>query len=64
QPADMYTIRNLAAAAQQLKLPVVATNNVHYISPGQASQQRTLSAMRLNFRLDDLPPNAPAVVMR
>ncbi len=54
------TIRQLAAAAQQLKLPIVATNNVHYISPKQASQQRTLSAMRLNVRLDDLPPNAPA----
>ncbi|MFH1634298.1 MAG: PHP domain-containing protein, partial [Chloroflexota bacterium] len=60
QPADMYTIRQLAAAAQQLKLPIVATNNVHYISIEQASQQRTLSAMRLNVRLDDLPPNAPA----
>ncbi len=60
RPADGHMLQQLTAIARQLKLPIVATNNVHYISPEQAKLQRTLSAMRLNTGLDQLPSDAPA----
>jgi len=54
------SIRDLAALAEQTNLPIVATNNVHYISSEDTRLQRTLSAMRLNCRLSDLPPHRGA----
>ena len=66
-PGNLYVelqanegIHDLAALAEQANLPIVATNNVHYISSEDARLQRTLSAMRLNCRLSDLPSDAPA----
>jgi DNA-directed DNA polymerase III PolC len=58
-PADRHSVQQLIEAAEYLHLPTVATNNVHYLKPEQAELQRTLSAMRLNCRLDDLPAGAP-----
>ena len=60
QPKDESILQQVAAAARQLDLPVVATNNVHYISSEQTKLQRTLSAMHLNTTLDKLPSDAPA----
>jgi len=54
-------IRDLADLAEQAKLPVVATNNIHYIDPGEAELQRTLSAIRLNCRLSELGSHRGAV---
>jgi len=60
RPADRRDLHSLTAIAEHLKLPVVATNNVHYLNPEQASLQRTLTAMRLNTELGDIPLDAPA----
>jgi len=54
------SLREMASLAEQANLPIVATNNVHYINGEDAQLQRTLSAMRLNCRLSELPPDAPA----
>ncbi len=54
------SIHDLAGLAEQVNLPVVATNNVHYIRPDRTQLQRTLSAMRLNRSLSELPLDAPA----
>jgi DNA polymerase-3 subunit alpha len=60
QPTDQHVIRSLVDVAQEMGLPTVATNNVHYLKPRQAVLQHTLSAMRLNCTLDKLPVDAPA----
>ena len=60
RPADKHINEALAALAQEAGLPLVATNNVHYLSEEDASLQRTLSAMRLNCTLNQLPPEAQA----
>ncbi|MBI3760828.1 MAG: PHP domain-containing protein [Chloroflexi bacterium] len=59
-PADDELASRLARAAQQVPLPIVATNSVHYLTPGQAELQRTFTAMRLNRPLSDLPRDAAA----
>ncbi len=53
-------IQSLVALAKQVDLPIVATNNVHYISLEDTQLQRTLSAIRMNARLSELPADAPA----
>jgi DNA-directed DNA polymerase III PolC len=59
-PSDVEITNALASVADALHVPVVATNNVHYLKAYDAGLQRTLSAMRLNCRLSDLPPDAVA----
>jgi DNA-directed DNA polymerase III PolC len=49
-----------AALAGENRLPVVATNNVHYLSPEDAPLQRLVTAMRLNCPLSEVPAERPA----
>ncbi len=58
QPND--GVGELVTLAKQADLPVVATNNVYYVSSEDAQLQRTLSAMRLNCHLSELPSEAGA----
>ncbi|MBC8506095.1 MAG: DNA polymerase III subunit alpha [Anaerolineales bacterium] len=58
QPNESF--REMTSLATQANLSIVATNNVHYINADDAQLQRTLSAMRLNCRLSELPSDAPA----
>ncbi len=58
--ADRQSVRLLADVARAAHLPIVATNNVHYLAPKDARLQRTLSAMRLNTTLTNLPPDVAA----
>ena len=58
--ADAPQSVHLAALAHRLRLPTVATHNVHYLQPEQASLQRLVTAIRLNQPLSALPPEAPA----
>lgn len=51
----------LAEQARRQGTPTVATNNVHTLAPEQAVIQRTLTAIRLNCPVDQLPPEAPAL---
>ena len=60
QPADAHSLSRLASAARSLHLPIVATNNVHFLYTQQAGLQRTLSAMRLNVPIDELSADASA----
>jgi len=53
-------IRELVSLGKQVDLPIVATNNVHYITSDDVQLQRTLSAMRLNARLSESPADASA----
>jgi DNA-directed DNA polymerase III PolC len=50
----------LSALGRRLSLPLVVTHPVYYLSPKQASLQRTLAAIRLNQPLDRLPVDAAA----
>ena len=50
----------LADVARKARVPVVATANVHMLTPEQAPLQRTLTAMRTLVPLDKLPPDAAA----
>jgi DNA-directed DNA polymerase III PolC len=47
-PGDEALVSRLAALANDLSLPVVATNSVYYLSPEQAGQERLLAAIRHN----------------
>lgn len=59
-PDDETRVARLAALARPLALPVVAAHDIHYLAREQADLQRTLTAMRLNQPLSDLPADAPA----
>lgn len=48
------------AGLQHHGLPIVATNNIHYLTPEETRLQKTLTAIRLNRPMSDLPPTAPA----
>ncbi|MCC7358207.1 MAG: DNA polymerase III subunit alpha [Anaerolineales bacterium] len=50
----------LSVAARAARVPVVATANVHILTPDQAPLQRTLTAMRVLTPLDRLPREAAA----
>jgi len=58
--SDAHSIRVLTKMAKDLDLPLVATNNVHYLTTKDIGLQRTLTAIRLNTQLDTLPPEAAA----
>jgi DNA-directed DNA polymerase III PolC len=47
----------LALGASRLGLPTVATNNVHYLWPGDATRHRVLSAMRATTTLEEPHPD-------
>jgi DNA-directed DNA polymerase III PolC len=51
---------NLSSLAYRLDLPTVITHPVYYLSPEQASLQRTLTAIRLNQTITTLPREASA----
>ncbi len=59
-PKDGIIIRKMTALAAKLAVPCVATNNVHYMNDEQAVLQRTLSAIRENTTLTNIPNNIPA----
>ncbi len=60
RPGDIHSIRSFVEMAKYLELPLVASNNVHYLTISEAGLQRTLTAMRLNTPLDALPADVPA----
>ncbi len=52
----------LASTSRRMKVPMVVTHPVYYLTPDQADLQRTLTAIRLNQPIDQLRPDdlAPA----
>jgi DNA-directed DNA polymerase III PolC len=50
----------LARLAKAHEVPVAATLPVFMLTPDQVDLQRTLTAIRLNLQLADLPPDMPA----
>jgi DNA polymerase-3 subunit alpha len=50
----------LSALARRLRLPLVVTHPVYYLTPEQARLQRTLTAMRLNRPLEQIPAKEAA----
>jgi len=50
----------LSIGARQLDLPTVVTHPVYYLTPDQATLQRTLTAVRLGKTISTLPKDAPA----
>jgi DNA polymerase III subunit alpha len=56
-PAQALPISHLS---RHLSLPTVVAKPVYYLTPGQAILQRTLTAIRLNLPLEQLPPGATA----
>ncbi len=50
----------LSHLGRRLSLPLVVTQPVYYLTPGEANLQRTLSAIRLNVQLEQLPSGAAA----
>ncbi len=52
--------RQVSALARKLRLPVAATAPVYYLSPEQATLQRTLAAIRLNRPVSQVPAEATA----
>jgi len=50
----------LSTAARQLGLPTVVTHPIYYLTPDQATLQRTLTAVRLGKTISTLPKDAPA----
>lgn len=56
-PADAH---RLSALAQNLNLPTVVAHPVYYLTPTQSRLQKTLTAIRLNQPLDEIPASATA----
>ncbi|WP_209728043.1 error-prone DNA polymerase [Arthrobacter sp. CAN_C5] len=59
-PLDSAFNDELAAVAARLKLPVIATNNVHYASPVQHRLATALAAVRARRSLDAMDGWLPA----
>lgn len=59
-PLDTANNDALAAVAQRLKLPTVATNNVHYATPQQHRLASALAAVRARRSLDQMDGWLPA----
>ncbi|MBE0688395.1 MAG: DNA polymerase III subunit alpha [Anaerolineaceae bacterium] len=53
-PSQEVHARRMVEKARQSKIPLVATQSVYYLQQSQAGQQKTLSAMRENYRLKDI----------
>lgn len=60
QAADRMICVRLAALAHRMHIPVVASHNIYYLQPSQASLQALVSAIRLNTPLSQLPPSSVA----
>ena len=56
-PSLAYSLSELA---RKLELPTVVARPVYYLAPEQARLQKTLTAIRLNQPLKDIPPSAIA----
>ena len=50
----------LASTSRRMKVPMVVTHPVYYLTPDQADLQRTLTAIRLNQSVHQLTPDAAA----
>lgn len=59
-PLDSALNDELAAVAKRLKLPIIATNNVHYASPAQHRLATALAAVRARRSLDAMDGWLPA----
>ncbi len=59
-PADGDRNDALADLAAAVRLPVVATGNVHYDAPARARLAAVVAAVRARSSLDDLDPYLPA----
>ncbi|RRR98501.1 error-prone DNA polymerase [Glycomyces terrestris] len=59
-PGDVERMEALAAVARRVRVPVVATNNVHYASPARAKAAAALAAIRARTTLDQADPYLPA----
>ncbi|WP_435745783.1 error-prone DNA polymerase [Microbacterium sp. PMB16] len=59
-PLDTRRNDTLAELARRLRLPVLATNNVHYASPAQASLAEAIAAVRAVRSMDELDGWLPA----
>lgn len=57
--ADNHAVGSLADISHHLGLPLVASNNVHYLTSKDAKLQRTLTSMRLNTPLESLSQDEP-----
>jgi DNA polymerase-3 subunit alpha len=58
--ADQERFGKITALSRSLKLPVVASHDIHYLHPNQASLQRTVSAIRQIQPVDGLDSSAQA----
>ena len=56
-PSEAHRLSQLA---RKLNLPTVVTHPIYYLSPEQARLQKTLTAIRLNQPIADIPSNATA----
>jgi DNA-directed DNA polymerase III PolC len=59
-PKDNVIVEGLATLASRQHLPMVATHNISYLTPDQASLQHLAAAMRLILPLEELPASAAA----
>ena len=57
---DPATAHSVSEIARKLDLPTVVAQPVYYLSPDQARLQKTLTAIRLNQTLSDVPLSAIA----
>jgi DNA-directed DNA polymerase III PolC len=58
--SDPALAPELVDLAKQVGILCVATNPVYYLTPEQADLQRTLSAIRLNIKIESLPVGSVA----
>ncbi|GAA4021494.1 error-prone DNA polymerase [Allokutzneria multivorans] len=63
QPLDSKVNDALAELAERFRLPVVATNNVHYATPEQGRLAATVAAIRARLPLEEMDGWLPAAPM-
>ncbi|MCP3803203.1 error-prone DNA polymerase [Allokutzneria sp. A3M-2-11 16] len=63
QPVDSTVNDVLADLAERFRLPVVATNNVHYATPAQGRLAATVAAIRARLPLEEMDGWLPAAPM-
>lgn len=54
-PEDKHLASRLATIAQDLDLKTIATHGVYFLAPEEHALQKTLTAMRMNQAIDDIP---------
>ena len=59
-PEDVELCVSLATLAHRLRLPIVATHDIHYLSPGDAHLQQVQTAIRLIRPLKELDASVTA----